>query len=78
MGWPEKETFDEMMKRFARKCLAERDKPRFIVEVEPAARAATEPAERMNRPSLKRVRLPPQTQRFPTDEELDRMWGIKR
>ena len=66
MSWPEKETFDQMMKRFARKCLAERkDKPPIIV---------VDPVEQMDRPKLRR-RIPPQNQRFPTDEELDRMWG---
>lgn len=33
--------------------------------------------ERMDPPQRLRWRgpLPPQTQRFPTDEELDRLWG---
>ena len=40
--WPEEESLDEMMKRFARKCLAERkDKPpRFIVAHDPEPRIA--------------------------------------
>ena len=69
MSWPEKEPLDEMMARFARKCLAERkDKPPKII--------APESVEVMDRPPQKR-KLPPQIQRFPTDEELDRMWGKK-
>lgn len=60
--WPERESFDEMARRIRRKVRARQ-------------RAESKPPEQTNRPPLKRSPLPPQIQRFPTDDELDRLWG---